>query len=121
MRRRPPRATLLPYTTLFRSGNINVTLNATQAAVCYSLKALLDPDVPNNQGVLDSVKILAPRSTLVNCTFPAPVAARANTCQRIIDVVLGALSVAFPERVIAAANGANTTAVFSGTDRKSVG
>ena len=98
------------------AGNINVTLNATQAAVCYSLKALLDPDVPNNQGVLDSVKILAPRSTLVNSTFPAPVAARANTCQRIIDVVLGALSTAFPERVIAAANGANTTAVFSGTD-----
>ena len=98
------------------AGNINVTLNATQAAVCYSLKALLDPDVPNNQGVLDSVKILAPRSSLVNSTFPAPVAARANTCQRIIDVVLGALSIAFPERVIAAANGANTTAVFSGTD-----
>ena len=97
------------------AGNINVTLNATQAAVCYSLKALLDPDVPNNQGVLDSVKILAPSSTLVNSTFPAPVAARANTCQRIIDVVLGALSTAFPERVIAAANGANTTAVFSGT------
>ena len=72
--------------------------------------------MPNNQGVLDSVKILAPSSTLVNSTFPAPVAARANTCQRIIDVVLGALSTAFPERGIAAANGANTTAVFSGTD-----
>ena len=72
--------------------------------------------MPNKQGVLDSVNILAPHSTLVNSTFPAPVAARANTCQRIIDVVLGALSTAFPERVIAAANGANTTAVFSGTD-----
>ncbi len=97
-------------------GNINVTLNATQAAVCYSLKALLDPDVPNNQGVLDSVRILAPVGSLVNSVFPAPVAARANTCQRIIDVVLGALSQAFPERVIAAANGANTTAIFSGID-----
>ena len=97
-------------------GNINVTLNATQAAVCYSLKALLDPDVPNNQGVLDSVRILAPVGSLVNSVFPAPVAARANTCQRIIDVVLGALSEAFPDRVIAAANGANTTAIFSGID-----
>ena len=97
-------------------GNINVTLNATQAAVCYTLKALLDPDISNNQGVLDSVQIVVPRGTLVNAVFPAPVAARANTCQRIIDVVLGALAEAFPERVIAAANGANTTAVFSGVD-----
>ena len=93
-----------------------MTLNATQAAVCYSLKALLDPEVPNNQGVLDSVEIIAPKGTLVNSVFPAPVAARANTCQRIIDVVLGALAEAFPEKTIAAANGANTTAVFSGTD-----
>ena len=61
-------------------GNINVTLNATQAAVCYSLKALLDPEIPNNQGVLDAVEIVAPAGTLVNAIFPAPVAARANTC-----------------------------------------
>ena len=100
-------------------GNINVTLNATQAAVCYSLKALLDPEIPNNQGVLDAVQIVAPAGTLVNAVFPAPVAARANTCQRIIDVVLGALAEAFPERVVAAANGANTTAVFSGIDPRS--
>ena len=100
-------------------GNINVTLNATQAAVCYSLKALLDPEIPNNQGVLDAVEIVAPAGTLVNAIFPAPVAARANTCQRIIDVVLGALAEAFPERVVAAANGANTTAVFSGIDPRS--
>ena len=100
-------------------GNINVTLNATQAAVCYSLKALLDPEIPNNQGVLDAVQIVAPAGTLVNAVFPAPVAARANTCQRIIDVVFGALAEAFPERVVAAANGANTTAVFSGIDPRS--
>src|SRR5207247_1589983 len=32
-------------------GNINSTITATQAGVLYSLKALLDPDVPNNQGL----------------------------------------------------------------------
>src|SRR4029079_6375978 len=31
-------------------GNINATMSATSAGVLYSLKALLDPDVPNNQG-----------------------------------------------------------------------
>ena len=97
-------------------GNINITFNATQSAICYCLKALLDPDVPNNQGVLDVPEIVAEEGSLVNAVFPAPVAARANTSQRIIDVVIGALAKARPEAVVGAANGANTTAVFSGTD-----
>jgi len=97
-------------------GNINVTMNATQASACYALKALLDPDVPNNEGILNVVEITAPEGTLLNASFPSPVAARAHTCQRIVDVVLGALARALPDRVVAAANGANTTAVFAGTD-----
>ena len=98
------------------AGNINVTMNATIASVCYGLKALLDPDVPNNEGMLDIPEIIAPKGSLLNAAFPAPVAARANTCQRIIDVVLGALAEAMPGKVVAAGNGANTTAVFAGTD-----
>jgi len=97
-------------------GNINVTMNATQAAVCYSIKALLDPEVPSNQGLLDAIKIESESGTLVNAVFPASVASRAHTCQRIIDVCLGAFAKAFPDRVPAAGNGANTTAVFSGID-----
>jgi N-methylhydantoinase B len=98
------------------AGNINVTLNATQAAVCYTLKALLDPQVPNNQGMLDLPEIVVEPGSLLNAGFPAPVAARANTCQRIIDVIVGALAEALPQEVVGAANGANTTAVFFGVD-----
>ena len=98
------------------AGNINVTFNATQAAVCYTLKSLLDPDVPNNQGMLTLPVIIAEPGSLLNATFPAPVAGRANTCQRIIDVIIGALANALPKQAVAAANGANTTAVFSGID-----
>ncbi|MEL0114484.1 MAG: hydantoinase B/oxoprolinase family protein, partial [Rickettsiales bacterium] len=98
------------------AGNINVTLNATQASVAYCLKALLDPEIPNNQGVLAVCEIDCPHGTLLNCAPPAPVAARANTSQRIIDVVIGALADALPDAVVGAANGANTTAVFSGRD-----
>jgi N-methylhydantoinase B len=91
------------------AGNINTTLNAVQASVCYALIAVLDSDIPSNEGVLDVVEIDAEPGTLLNSIFPAPVAARAHSCQRAIDVVLGALSQALPEKVIAAANGANTT------------
>ena len=34
-------------------GNVNLTLNAMQSAVCYALKALLDPELPNNQAAID--------------------------------------------------------------------
>jgi N-methylhydantoinase B len=100
-------------------GNINCTLNATQAAVSYALKALLDPDVPNNQGVLDSYELVAEPGTIVDCVFPASTAARAHVCQRIVDVIIGALAPAIPRLAVGAANGANTTAVFTGTDPRS--
>ena len=97
-------------------GNMNTTLNATHASACYALKSLLDPDIPNSQGVLDAAEVSAPPATILNAVFPASVAARANTCQRIVDVIFGALAKALPDRVPAAANGANTTAVFAGTN-----
>jgi N-methylhydantoinase B len=99
-------------------GNINSTITATQAGVLYALKALLDPDVPNNQGLFDVVEIVAPKGTLINAAFPAAVAARANTAQRIVDVVIGALAPAVPNAAVGAANGANTTAVFFGHDAR---
>ena len=98
------------------AGNINLKLSGTVAAVAYALKALLDPDVPNNHGVLQAIEVTVPEGTILNARFPAAVAARANTCQRVIDVVLGALAPALPDRAVGAANGANTTAVFSGTN-----
>jgi N-methylhydantoinase B len=98
------------------AGNINCPLTATESAVGYVLKALLDPEAPNNQGLLDSFEIVAEPGSLLNPVFPAAVAYRAHTTQRVIDVVLGALAEALPDRVISASNGSNTTAVFSGTD-----
>ncbi|WJS85922.1 hydantoinase B/oxoprolinase family protein [Paracoccus sp. TOH] len=98
------------------AGNFNMTLNTTKSAVCYALKALLDPEVPNNQGIFDAIGIEAEPGSFVNCRHPAGVAMRANSCQRVVDVVLGAFAEALPDRVVGAANGANTSAVFAGTD-----
>lgn len=98
------------------AGNINLPINATQAAVAYGLRALLDPEIANNQGIIDCCEILTDRGSIVDCVAPAPVAARANTSQRLIDMIIGALAPAIPDRAVGASNGANTTAVFSGID-----
>lgn len=95
-------------------GNINCTASATSSALGYAVKALLDPDVPNNQGVFDAFTWDAAPGSLLNAVFPASVANRAHTVQRIIDTIIGAFSKALPQAVVAAANGANTTAVFTG-------
>lgn len=96
-------------------GNINCTQSATRSAIAYAVKALLDPDVPNNQGAFDAIDWTAESGTIVNATYPAAVANRAHTVQRIIDVIIGAMAKAIPDRVVAAANGANTTVVFTGS------
>lgn len=95
-------------------GNINVTTTGLHASVLYALKVLIDPDGPTNHGMLEPVHISAPEGSIVNATFPAATAARAQSCQRIIDVVLGALAACIPDRVIAASNGANGVSAFFG-------
>ena len=96
-------------------GNMNNSFAGLQASVLFGLKVLVDPDGPTNHGMLEPVHISAPEGSVVNASFPAATAARAQTCQRIIDAILGALASAVPDRVIAASNGANGVATFSGT------
>ncbi|MGQ0650698.1 MAG: hydantoinase B/oxoprolinase family protein [Betaproteobacteria bacterium] len=95
-------------------GNMNNSFAGLQASALYALKVLVDPDGPTNHGMLDPVHITAPEASVVNAAFPAATAARAQTCQRVVDVILGALAKAVPDRVIAASNGANGVATFSG-------
>ena len=60
-------------------GNINNSLAGLQATVLYALKSLIDPEIAANHGMLDPVRIIAPPGTVVNATFPAATAGRAQT------------------------------------------
>ena len=97
-------------------GDINVVYLALVATVYYALKALLDPGIPANGGFYRAIRVEAPAGSIVNARPPAPVAWRTQTCQRIADVIFGALAPALPDKVIAATNGANSAWVFSGVD-----
>ena len=100
-------------------GNMNAVFNATQASVAYVLKSMLDPAIANNQGVQDAMIVICPKGRIGNAAFPAAVAARNHLCQRIVDVVIGALADALPDKAVAAANGSNTSVTFAGTDPRS--
>jgi len=98
-------------------GNMNNSGVGLEAAVLFALKVLIDPEGPTNHGMLDPVHISAPEASVVNASFPAATAARSQTGQRIVDVIFGALAPALPDRVLAAGNGANCLATFSGDAR----
>ena len=97
-------------------GDLNVVRGALLATVYYAVKAILDPSIPANGGFYRAITVEAPDGTIVNARPPAPVGWRTQTCQRIADVIFGALAGALPERVPAAGNGANAAMVFSGVD-----
>lgn len=97
-------------------GNFNVPFNATRAAACFAVKAILDPHIPNNAGMLEVVDVFAPPGTLTNPVFPAAVANRSQTCQRLIDAIFGCFAQMIPEQAVAASNGATTTVVLTGED-----
>ncbi|MFW6159824.1 MAG: hydantoinase B/oxoprolinase family protein, partial [Acidobacteriota bacterium] len=100
-------------------GGINMVRPALEASVYYAVKALTAPNVPMNAGFQRPVQIIAPEGCLVNAREPAAVGGRTDTCQRVVDVILGALSRAVPEKIMAASNGATTALVFGGSKKLS--
>ena len=59
-------------------------------------------------------RVTAPEGSILNCLAPAAVNGRLQTCQRVADMILGALAQAMPERVMACSNSACTVAYFIG-------
>ncbi|WP_149562402.1 hydantoinase B/oxoprolinase family protein [Streptomyces cacaoi] len=96
--------------------SVNMVRTALYATVYYAVKTLVDPDIPSNAGLHRPIRIDAPLGSIVNCVEPAAVNGRTETCQRVVDLIHGALAPAVPERVTAASNGANTGVHFSGWD-----
>ncbi len=80
---------------------INVVLNYTLAYTTYGIKAVVSPEVPNNEGAFRPLHISAPEGSILNARHPAPVVARAVIGHFLPHVVSGALSQAIPGRVMA--------------------
>lgn len=94
---------------------LNVIFTALQATCYYAIKAVVDPTILPNAGLSRPLTISAPEGSMLNCRHPAAVNGRIAACQRVADIIEGALAKALPGRVTAAGNGACTGAVFSGT------
>ncbi len=81
-------------------GNLNATPAIVRSVVLYVLRLLLNEDLPLNEGMLDSIRIILP-SGLLNPPFPADptlapavVGGNVETSQRLVDTLLKALRLA---------------------------
>ena len=84
---------------------INAAFNISYSTAVYPIKAMLAPHIPNNDGLVRPLEITAPEGSIVNCTFPAPVKARAKVIKHIPPLIFGAFAEFLPEEAIAAAGG----------------
>ncbi|MBV8166520.1 MAG: hydantoinase B/oxoprolinase family protein, partial [Alphaproteobacteria bacterium] len=89
-------------------GAINNTLSFTKSATYCAIKSVLDPSIPNNEGVFRAITVSAPPGTIANGVLPAACAARGLTGFRMVDCMFGALAQLVPAKVFASSEGGNT-------------
>lgn len=87
----------------------NVVYNFTYAYVHMAVKSIFDPELPNNDGAAAPIRLLAPEGSVVNCRFPAAVAARMQIGHFMTEIVYRALAQALPGRVVASSGGTPAT------------
>jgi N-methylhydantoinase B len=93
---------------------LNMTMTALLSTVYYAVKTIVDPTILPNAGLARPLIVSAPAGSIVNCSHPAAVNGRLSLCQRVVDLIFGALAQAVPEQVTAAANGACFSITFAG-------
>ena len=94
---------------------INVVKNYTHAYTTFTIRSVLNPDIPNNHGSLAPIKVEAPEGSIVNAVSPAPCTARHVVGMFLPMPLLAALGDVAPDRVIAEGAGAVWTMQVSGT------
>ncbi len=94
---------------------INVVKNYTHAYTTFTIRSVLNPEVPNNYGSLLPIKVEAPEGSIVNAVSPAPCTARHVVGMFLPMPILQALSEVVPDKVIAEGAGAVWTMQVSGT------
>ena len=100
-------------------GPMNAPLSVTASGVYCGLKTAVDPNnlIPPNSGCWRTNEIRAPKGSVVNAEFPAPVVyANHEMSHRVADMVMGALVNFLPEQVMACSQGTSAILTLGGVD-----
>ena len=78
---------------------INVPMAYTDAYTSFGIRCIVGPEIPNNTGSLEVVRVTAPEGCILNAPHPAAVNVRHVMGQMLPDAVFGCLAQALPDRV----------------------
>src|SRR6266851_9145674 len=94
----------------------NAVYGVTLSGVYYVTRTLTGDDVPANHGAFAPITVHAPEGTILNPTFPHPVAGgNVETSQRNADLLYRAFSKAIPDKVPADSGGSMNNIMMGGT------
>ena len=83
------------------AGAMNVPWASTRAGIVYAVRCVVAPDLAANDGILRAVDVVCPKGTVLNPNPPAAVSVRHNTCQRLADTLIRAMTELWPELGVA--------------------
>jgi N-methylhydantoinase B len=95
--------------------SVNVVPIYTFAYTAFGVKALLSPDIPNNEGSFVPISTSAPEGTILNPSYPAASGARGMIGHLLPVAFMAALADILPDRVMAPGS-ANSSFTIAGED-----
>ena len=95
---------------------LNAVYGVTLSGVHYVTRTLTGDDLPANHGAFTPITVNVPEGTILNPTFPHPVAGgNVETSQRNADLLYRAFSKAVPDKVPADSGGSMNNIMMGGT------
>ena len=95
-------------------GAINCPIAMVRSCSYCAIRCVTSPDIPNCEGYMRPLRVIAPQGTILNPLLPAACAARGVMGYRVFDAIMGALAQVLPQRVVAAGEGGPTLFAVGG-------
>ncbi len=91
---------------------INCSYNMTRSYTAYPVKLALDPSVPNNDGGLRPIRVIAPEGTVVNSRPPAATWGRTMISHLFPEIVFATMENIMPESILASNGGSPANEIY---------
>jgi len=91
---------------------VNCTLNMTRSYSAYPIKLALDPSVPNNEGGLRPIKVIAPEGSVLNCRPPAATWGRTMISHLYPEIIFATMESVMADSLLASNGGSPANEVY---------
>ena len=91
---------------------VNCTMTMTRSYSTYPIKLALDPTVPNNEGGLRPITVVAPEGSVLNCRPPAATWGRTMIAHLYPEIIFATLESVLSESLLASNGGSPANEVY---------